>query len=63
MKMMDQTFNAGTQVGAELNTVQTTLYDLVAAINAAVLPEEDWIVTDAVLELFETGHAEFLWAN
>jgi hypothetical protein len=63
MKMMDQTFNAGMQVGGELNSVQTTLYELVAAINEDVLPEEDWIVTDAVLDLFETGQAKFLSAN
>ena len=61
--MMDQTFNAGMQAGAELNSVQTTLYELIAAINADVLPEEDWIVTDAVLELFETGQAKFISAN
>ena len=61
--MMDPTFKIGMQVSAELNSVQTTLYELIAAINEDVLPEEDWKVTDAVLELFETGEAKFLGAN
>jgi hypothetical protein len=52
----------GAQNGAELNTVETTLYELIAAINEDVLPEEDWVVTDAILELFESGRAKFLTA-
>ncbi len=43
--------------------VQTTLYELIAALNEDVLPEEDWVVTDAVLELFETGRAKLLAAT
>ena len=50
----------GPQAGEEFNTVQTTLYELIAAINEDVLPEEDWVVTDAILELFESGRAKFL---
>jgi hypothetical protein len=52
----------GAQNGAELNTVETTLYELIAAINEDVLPVEDWVVTDAILELFESGRAKFLTA-
>ena len=63
MKILNHTFNSGRQGNKELNTFQTTLYELIAAINEEVLPEEDWIVTDAVFELFETGHAKFLSAN
>ena len=54
--------SAGAQNGSEFNTVETTLYELIAAINADVLPEEDWVVTDAILELFESGRAKFLTA-
>lgn len=50
------------QAGEKLNTVQTTLYELIAAMNEDVLPEEDWVVTDAVLELFESGRVRFLAA-
>jgi hypothetical protein len=52
----------GAQNGAEFNTVETTLYELIAAINEDVLPEEDRVVTDAILELFESGRAKFLTA-
>ena len=52
----------GAHNGAELNTVETTLYELIAAINEDVLPVEDWVVTDAILELFESGRAKFLTA-
>jgi len=38
------------------------LYELIAAINEDILPEEDWVVTDAILELFESGRAKFLTA-
>jgi hypothetical protein len=38
------------------------LYELIAAINEDVLPVEDWVVTDAILELFESGRAKFLTA-
>ena len=50
----------GAQNGAEFNTVETTLYELIAVINEDVLPEEDSVVTDAILELFESGQAKFL---
>jgi hypothetical protein len=60
MKIMDQTLIAGMQAGAKLNTVQTTLYELIAAVNEDVLPEEDWMVTSAVLKLFDKGQAKFL---
>jgi hypothetical protein len=39
------------------------LYDLIAAINKDVLPEEDWVVTNAVVDLFKTGQAKFLGTN
>jgi hypothetical protein len=63
MKITDQAFNAGMQTRSDFTKVQTTLYELIAAINEDVLPEEDWIVTDAVYELFETGQAKFLAVN
>ena len=37
----------------ELNTLEaTTLYDLVEAISEEVEPEDDWLVTEIVLDLF-----------
>jgi hypothetical protein len=60
---MVKTDSAGMQAGAEFDNVRTTLYELIAALNEDVLPDEDWVVTDAVLELFETGQAKFLAAT
>jgi len=62
MKKMAKRLSAGPQAGAEFNSVRTTLYELIAEINEDILPEEDWVVTDAVLDLFETGRARFLAA-
>lgn len=61
--MSHKTSNSGRQNGRGIISLQTTLYDLIAAINEEIMPEEDWAVTDAVLELFETGRARFLSAN
>ena len=63
MEILSQTFNSGRQGSKQLNIVHTTLYDLIAAINEDVLPKEDWVVTNAVLDLFKTGQAKFLAAN
>jgi len=63
MKRIDQAFTAGMHADAELNSVHTTLYELIATINEDILSEEDWIVTDTVLEFFKTGQAKFLAAN
>ena len=61
--MMDQSFGDGMMLNAGLNSIQTTLYELIAAINEDVSPDEDWIVTEAVLELLETGQTKFFAAN
>ncbi|MGW8303718.1 MAG: hypothetical protein ACWGNO_16690 [Desulfobacterales bacterium] len=62
MKKEAKKLAGGPLDGAEFNSVQTTLYELIAAINEDILPEEDWVVTDAILELFESGRAKFLTA-
>ena len=62
MKKEAKKLAGGPRAGAEFNSVQTTLYELIAAINEDILPEEDWVVTDAILELFESGRAKFLTA-
>jgi hypothetical protein len=64
MKSMNKTLNSvRSAAGKGLNTTRTTLYELVAAINEQVLPEEDWIVTDVVFELLDTGRVEFIGTN
>jgi hypothetical protein len=57
---MDKIFSARKKAGTEFNTLQSTLFDLIAAINEDVLPGEDWLVTEAVIELFETGRVQFV---
>ena len=60
---MDQTFNDGILLDEGLDSVKTTLYELIASINENVSPEEDWIVTEAVLELLETDQVKFFAVN
>ena len=36
-------------------TVQTTLYDLIAALNANIAPEDDHLVTAEVIRLLSAG--------
>jgi hypothetical protein len=41
-------------------TIQTTLYDLIAAMQATVEPSEDALVVDTVVHLLRTGRIRFL---
>jgi hypothetical protein len=50
---------------AELDTTETTplvttLYDLIAVLNEQVEPWEEDVVTNAVVDLCNTGHLHFL---
>ncbi|WP_218673818.1 hypothetical protein, partial [Candidatus Entotheonella palauensis] len=45
---------------AEQTPIITTLYDLIAALQEQVAPEEDNIVTSAVVDLCKTRHLHFL---
>jgi hypothetical protein len=45
---------------ATRRVVYTTLYDLIAAVNDAIAPEEEACVTPIVAHLLRTGHARFL---
>jgi hypothetical protein len=39
--------------------IHTTLYDLIAAINSEVTPEEDHLVVATVMHLLQTGRVKF----
>jgi hypothetical protein len=41
-------------------TVKTTLYDLIAAMQATVEPSEDALVVDTVVHLLRAGRIRFL---
>lgn len=44
----------------ELDTIPTTLGELIEAIEEEVEPEEDHLVAEVVLHLLETGRIRFL---
>ena len=42
------------------SSITTTLYDLIEAINTEVGPDEDHLVTAAVMHLINSGRARFV---
>ena len=46
--------------GKKRTTVKTTLYDLIAAMQATTEPEEDEVVVGAVMHLLQSGRIKFL---
>jgi hypothetical protein len=63
MEIKDQFFQMAYQNRLEVEPIQTSLFDLIIALQEEVYPFEDWIITEAVLELFETGQAKFVTEN
>jgi len=47
----------------ELPIVQTNLYDLIEAIHDEVELDEDWLVTEIVFDLIDSGNMKFLVAR
>ena len=55
------TYPAATSVASsDPASITTTLYDLVAALNAEVNPEDDALVTAAVVHLINSHRARFV---
>jgi hypothetical protein len=46
--------------GATRTVVYTTLYDLIAAVDAAISPGEEDLVAPIVVDLLRAGHAHFV---
>jgi len=44
---------------ARSTTITTTLYELIEAITEEVQLGEDWLVSEVVLDLFDTSHIRF----
>jgi len=59
MQPMAQTLPAMGLAHPELNTIATTLYELIEAIGEEMRPGEDRLVTETVLHLFDTGQVKF----
>jgi hypothetical protein len=47
-------------ISTEPTRITTTLYDLVEALSMEVKPEDDSLVTAAVMHLINAGHAQFV---
>ncbi len=61
--MMDPLFKMAHQSQLEGEYRQTSLLDLILALQEEVHPSEDWIVTDIILHMFEIGQVKFLQVN
>ena len=59
MQSMAQTFPISNPAQSSLTTFKTTLYELIEAIAEEIKPEEERLVTETVLHLFETGKVKF----
>ena len=60
MGINNHLFQMANQSRIEVGPIQTSLFDLIAALQDEVYPFEDWIILEAVRELFETGQAKFI---
>ena len=54
-----QSFAKGPSISEDHTMIQTTLYDLIEAVNETVKPNDDPFVTEIVMDLLTTGHAKF----
>jgi hypothetical protein len=63
MKIKDQLFQMAYHNRLEAEPLQSCLFDLILALQEEIDPFEDWIITEAVVELFETGQAKFITEN
>ena len=63
MEIEDQLFQMAHHNRLEAGPLQSCLFDLILALQEEVDPIEDWIITEAVVELFETGQAKFITEN
>jgi len=55
MQAISQTFHSAESENLPSTSVKTTLYELIEAISEEVPPEEDDLVTEVVLHLFDSG--------
>jgi hypothetical protein len=60
MQQKAQAFPIGEQLYPETMIIKTTLYELIEAISEEVEPAEDQLVTDVVLDLFDSGRIRCL---
>ena len=54
-----QSLAKGSSIVEDHTIIQTTLYDLIEAINETVKPNNDRFVTEIVMDMLIDGHAKF----
>ena len=59
MEAIAQSFSAAEPEHSGSTTIETTLYELIGAINEQVQPGEDRLVVETVLDLIDTGQITF----
>ena len=59
MEAIAQSFCAAEPEHSASTTIETTLYELIEAINEQVQPGEDRLVVETVLDLIDTGQITF----
>ena len=59
MSQEAQSYAKAPSISEDHTRIQTTLYDLIEAVNETVKPNEDRFVTEAVMDLLIAGNAEF----
>jgi hypothetical protein len=54
-----QSLTQAPSISEDHTIIQTTLYDLIEAVNETVKPNDDRFVTEVVMDLLIAGHAKF----
>ena len=54
-----QSYAKGPSISEDHTIIQTTLYDLIEAVNETVKPNDDRFVTEIVMDMLNAGHAKF----
>lgn len=57
---MGKTFRTRGPAYPKATPIRTTLYELIEAINEEVPPGKDWVVSEVVLHLLETGQIKLV---
>ena len=60
MEAMAQDFKTAESACPRLTAIETTLYELIEAVEEEVQPEEDGLIAETVLRLLDTGQVKFL---
>ena len=59
MLQIPQGFDKGPSIDEDYPVIQTTLYDLVEAVNESVKPDDDQFVAQVVVDLLKAGRAQY----